>query len=83
MNDKPTMTPYKLTKEMANKKHNWKGPECDHIHNFWLKSVPCTRSKIAFYFNKLLNGLETIQIFLTQGVINLIPKDGSRNDPAK
>lgn len=34
MNDKPTMTPYKLTKEMANKKHNWKGPECDHIHNF-------------------------------------------------
>ena len=61
---------------------NWKAPEPDGIHGFWLKKLPAYHQTIAEQLEKIVNGEEESPGWMTSGRTVLCIKDSKKGNAA-
>lgn len=60
--------------EAIKRTNNWKTPGIDNIPNYWYKVFDVTHSKLAEFFNQLIQDPEQMPGFMTTGTTYLVPK---------
>jgi hypothetical protein len=66
-----------------NSSHNWKSPEGEQIHNFWLKKFTCIHKCLLDHFNGFIREPNTFPEFLAHGITYMKPKDSDTKNPSK